>query len=82
MQFLSFEFLVFALAWLVPDPARGWALLAATAWTPVNLFMTLRGAYRSGVVAAILKTVFLWASTLVLFAALLAGLAVLALAEM
>ena len=82
MQFLSFEFLVFALAWLIPGPARDWALLAATVWTPVNLFMTLRGAYGSGVGAAMLKTVFLWVSTLMLFAALLVGLMVLALTEM
>ncbi len=70
MQFLSFEFLVFAVAWLIPGPVRDWALAVAAAWTPVNLFMTLRGAYGSGVVAAMLKTVFLWVSTLVLFAAL------------
>ena len=26
MQFLSFEFLVFAIAWIIPDPVRQWAL--------------------------------------------------------
>ena len=82
MQFLSFEFLIFALAWLIPDPARGWALLVATAWTPINLYMTLRGAYGSGVVTAGIKTLFLWFSTVFLFGALMVGLLVLALAEM
>ena len=82
MQFLSFEFLVFAVAWLIPDPGRDTAMTIAGVWTPVNLFMTLRGAYRSGVVAAMLKTLFLWASTLFLFAVLMVGLMILALAEM
>ena len=82
MQFLSFEFLIFALAWVIPDPARGWALLIATAWTPVNLYMTLRGAYGSGVITAGLKTLFLWFSTLFLFGLLMIGLFTLALAEM
>jgi hypothetical protein len=82
MQFLSFEFLIFAAAWLVPDPVGGWALLVATLWTPVNLFMTLRGAYGSGVITAGLKTLFLWFSTLFLFLALMLGLLTLALAEM
>ena len=82
MQFLSFEFLVFAIAWLIPAPARNWALVIATLWTPVNFYMILRGAYRSRVVTAAIKTLFLWASTLVLFAVLMTGLLTLALAEM
>ncbi|MEI9964087.1 MAG: RelA/SpoT AH/RIS domain-containing protein [Caulobacteraceae bacterium] len=41
MQFLSFEFLIFAVAWMIPDPVRGWALLIATLWTPVNLLVQL-----------------------------------------
>lgn len=82
MQFLSFEFLIFALAWVIPDPVQGWALLLATLWTPVNLYMTLRGAYGSGVITAGIKTLFLWFSTLFLFGALMIGLLTLALAEM
>jgi hypothetical protein len=82
MQFLSFEFLIFAVAWLIPDPVRGWALLVATLWTPVNLYMTLRGAYGSRIITAGIKTLFLWFSTLFLFAVLMAGLMTLALAEM
>lgn len=82
MQFLSFEFLVFAVAWIMPGPVRGWALLAATLWTPVNLFMILRGAYGSGVLAAGVKTIFLWLSTLLLFGVAMSGLMTLALAQM
>jgi hypothetical protein len=82
MQFLSFEFLIFAAAWIIPDPARGWALWIATLWTPVNLYMTLRGAYGSRRITAGIKTVFLWFSTMVLFGLLMMGLMTLALAEM
>ena len=82
MQFLSFEFLIFAVAWLIPEPALGWALLIATLWTPVNLFMILRGAYGSGIITAGIKALFLWFSTLFLFAVLMTGLMTLALAEM
>ncbi len=82
MQFLSFVFLVFALAWIMPGPARGGALLVATAWTPINLYMTLRGGYGSGRFAAAFKALFLWFSTLILFSILVVGLLALALAEM
>ena len=82
MQFLSFEFLIFAIAWIIPDPVRGWALWIATLWTPVNLYMTLRGAYGSKRLTAGIKTVFLWFSTMTLFTLLMLGLMTLALAEM
>ncbi|MDE2488640.1 MAG: DUF3667 domain-containing protein, partial [Alphaproteobacteria bacterium] len=38
MQFLSFVFLISALAWALPGPIRGWAILVASIWTPINLF--------------------------------------------
>jgi len=82
MQFLSFEFLVFAIAWVIPDPLRQWAVLIATIWTPVNLYMILRGAYGSRWFTAGIKTLFLWLSTLFLFGLLMTGLMTLALAEM
>jgi hypothetical protein len=82
MQFLSFVFLIFALAWLAPFPLNGLTLLAATLWTPVNLYMTLRGAYGSGVITAGVKTLFLWVSTLLLFLILIVALLALALAQM
>ena len=47
----------------------------------MNLYMTLRGAYGSGVISAGVKTLILWVSTLVLFLILIAVLLVVALAE-
>ncbi len=82
MQFLSFVFLISAIAWILPEPLRSWATLAATLWVPINLYQTLRGAYGSRRWTAALKTLFLWSSTLFLFSVLMTGLMVLALAEM
>lgn len=74
MNYLSFTFLSFAIALIMPGPVRGWALLIATLWSPVNLFMALRGAYGSGIVSAFLKTSFLWVTTICLFLFLVLGL--------
>ena len=82
MQFLSFVFLISALAWIIPDPVRGFAVFAASIWVPINLYQTLRGAYGSKWWTAAIKTVFLWGSTLTLFGVLMLGLMTLALAEM
>ncbi|THD77529.1 MAG: DUF3667 domain-containing protein [Phenylobacterium sp.] len=82
MQFLSFVFLVSAVAWIMPEPVRGWAILIASIWTPINLYQTLRGAYGSGRLVAVIKTGFLWTATLFLFTVLMVGLMALALAEM
>jgi len=82
MQFLSFVFLISALAWILPEPARGWAVLIASLWAPVNLYQTLRGAYGSSRTGAVVKTGILWTSTLFLFGVLMLGLMALALAEM
>lgn len=82
MQFLSFVFLISALAWIMPEPAQGWAILVASLWAPINLYQTLRGAYGSGRLGAVVKTGFLWTSTLFLFSVLMVGLLTLALAQM
>ena len=82
MQFLSFVFLISALAWILPNPLRGWTVFAASVWTPINLYQTLRGAYGSGRLGAVVKTGFLWTSTLFLFSVLMVGLMTLALAQM
>lgn len=74
MNYLSFTFLSFAIALIMPGPAKGWALFVATLWSPVNLFMTLRGAYGSNWFSALLKTFFLWTATICLFAILIIGL--------
>lgn len=82
MQFLSFVFLISALAWVLPGPIRGWAILVASIWTPINLFQTLRGAYGSGVAGAVVKTGFLWFATTTVFGLMMIGLMALALAQM
>lgn len=82
MQFLSFVFLISAIAWVLPQPLRGAAVFIATVWTPINLYQTLRGAYGSGVVGGVVKTTLLWTSTLFLFSVLMVALMTLALAEM
>ena len=74
MNFLSFTFLSFAIALIMPGPLKGWALFVATLWSPVNLFMTLRGAYGSGIISAFLKTSILWVATICLFTILILGL--------
>jgi hypothetical protein len=74
MVFLSFVFLVYAVAFLVPGAPKGWAVLIATLWIPINLFMILRRGYGSSIIGALLKTWFLWAATSVVFASLIIGL--------
>ncbi|HEX3701223.1 MAG TPA: DUF3667 domain-containing protein [Phenylobacterium sp.] len=82
MQFLSFVFLISALAWILPQPLRGWAILVASLWTPVNLYQTLRGAYGSSVLGAVVKTGFLWSVSITVFSLMIVGLMALALAQM
>lgn len=48
---------------------------------PINLYQTLRGAYGSTWSAAVLKTIFLWVLTIVLFGVLMSGLISLALMQ-
>jgi hypothetical protein len=45
-----------------------------TIWTPINIFMTLRGAYGSGIFGAIVKTLLLWWTTTISFGFLLVGI--------
>ncbi|WP_158916039.1 DUF3667 domain-containing protein [Caulobacter sp. S45] len=79
MQYMSFCFLLWAFVAILPKPLNGWLFWPALAWTPVNLFMTLRGAYGSSRVGAAGKALFLWLATLFLFSVLLVGLLALAL---
>lgn len=82
MQFLSFVFLISALAWILPAPVRGWVVLVASIWTPINLYQTLRGAYGSSVTGASLKTAFLWTASVSVFSVMMLGVMALALAQM
>ncbi|HEV7159292.1 MAG TPA: DUF3667 domain-containing protein [Caulobacteraceae bacterium] len=81
MQYLSFCFLLWAVIWLLPDPVQGTAMFAGIIWTPTNLFFTLRGAYGSSFIGALVKAIFLWLSTLFAFLMLIVGLLALALGQ-
>ena len=78
---LSFAFLTNALGLVLPDPVRKWWFLLLMIWTPINLFQTLRGAYGSSILGAIVKTLIVWWSTMVSFVLLLTGLLIFALAQ-
>jgi hypothetical protein len=80
MNLLSFAFLTNAAALLLPPPLVWWALLAVALWTPVNLFQTLRGAYGSSVIGAVLKTAVVWLISVVSFSVLMTAVMLVALA--
>lgn len=82
MNVLSFNFLLSAAGLMLPLSWMGWWFLGASLWSLVNLFQTLRGAYRSGVLAAALKTVVVWSMAFFAFVFLLAGVFVLALTQL
>ncbi len=71
MNLLSFIFLTNAVSFLLPDAilpvTRGILLL----WTLVNFFLTLRGAYGSSILGAILKSIILWITTWISFGLIL-----------
>lgn len=73
---LSFAFLTNAVGLVLPPPVMGWWLGFVAIWTPINLFQTLRGAYGSSILGAILKTVFVWMTTVIAFSVLITGLVV------
>ncbi len=79
MQHLAFCFLIWAIVWLTPSPIKGLLFLPAMIWTPINLFMTLRGAYGSSRLSSAVKAMFLWVATMTVFGLLLTGLIILAL---
>ncbi len=70
---LSFLFLTNALALALPDPLGGYLAVILMFWTPVNIFMTLRGAYGSSIFGAVLKTLILWFLATLSFTVLLLG---------
>ena len=82
MNLLSFNFLISAAGLMLPLPVMGWWFLGATLWSLVNLFQTLRGAYRSSIAGAALKTLIVWSVAFVAFTLLLTAVFVLALAQL
>ena len=67
-------FLLWAIVLILPSPLRDIGVMAALVWAPVNLFMTLRGVYRSNVFGALLKTGIVWVTAQLAFLSLLLGL--------
>ena len=82
MNILSFAFLTNALGLVLPMPWQaGWFGLVAI-WTPINLFQTLRGAYGSSILGAIVKTTIIWFMTVLAFTTLLVCLMIFALGQL
>jgi len=81
MNLLSFTFLTNAAGLMLPFAAMPWWFGLVALWTPINLFQTLRGAYRSSILGAVLKTLIVWWITVFSFSVLLTGLLVLAVAQ-
>ena len=82
MDLLSFAFLTNAFGLILPYPYVFWWLAVAAVWTPINLFQTLRGGYGSSLFGAVLKTVFVWATTVIAFGSLMIGLIIFALTQL
>ncbi|HEY7852832.1 MAG TPA: DUF3667 domain-containing protein [Caulobacteraceae bacterium] len=81
MNFLSFVFLANSLGFILPAPfARDWFDIV-TIWTPINLYLTLRGAYGSSRIGAALKALIVWIASFLAFLLLLIGLMVFSLTQ-
>lgn len=79
---LSFSFLTWALALVLPHSVMGAAVAIAMLWAPINLFQTLRGGYDSSIIGAFLKTLIVWFSTVMAFGILVLGLMFFTLSQM
>ena len=73
MNLLSFMFLTAALGLALPESAKpAWQGISAL-WTLWNFFSTLRGAYGSSILGAIVKSLILWIMTGLAFSLVVAG---------
>ena len=82
MNILSFAFLTNAVGLILPPALMVYWFSALAVWTPINLFQTLRGAYGSSVLGAVLKTLVVWTTTVLAFGFLLLGLMVFSLNQL
>lgn len=82
MNLMSFAFLANAAGFLLPLSLMPWWLGLVAIWTPVNLFQTLRGGYRSTVLGATLKTLVVWLMTVTAFGVLVLSLLVFTLTQL
>jgi hypothetical protein len=72
MNLLSFIFLTNAIEFMLPEIVRPGSRHVLWVWTMVNFFLTLRGAYGSSILGAILKSIILWIMTIFGFGIVLA----------
>ena len=82
MNLLSFAFLTNAVGLILPGAIAVVWFLGLAVWTPINLYQTLRGAYGSSVLGAILKTLVVWTTTVLAFSLLLLTLMVFSLNQL
>jgi hypothetical protein len=82
MNLLSFAFLTNAVGFVLPALVAPFWFLLLAAWTPVNMFQTLRGGYGSSVLGAALKTLIIWAITVTAFGGLVIGLILFSLTQL
>jgi hypothetical protein len=66
---------------MLPGVAMPYWFGLVAIWTPINLFQTLRGAYGSSILGAILKTLIVWWITVFWSLVLLTCLLLLAVAK-
>ncbi len=71
MNLLSFIFLTNAVAFLLPHAAQPATRGILFLWTLANFFLTLRGAYGSSILGAIVKSLILWITTWISFGLIL-----------
>lgn len=81
MQILSFAFLTNAFGLILPIAAWPFWFGLLAIWTPINLFQTLRGAYDSSIIGALVKTLVVWSATFLAFTTLLVVLLVFTLSQ-
>lgn len=82
MNLLSFAFLTNAVGLMLTQPWQlGWFSLVAF-WTPINMFQTLRGAYGSSIMGAVIKTAIVWFATVFAFSFMLICLMIFALGQL
>lgn len=74
MNFLAFVFLVNAPGFLLTGDWARDGFVIATLWTPINLYQTLRGAYGTGRIMAVLRALIVWSTAMFWFFVLVLGL--------
>jgi len=82
MNLLSFSFLANGLGLVLPVAVMPLWLGLVAIWTPVNIFQTLRGAYGSSILGAVLKAVIVWTTTVTAFSLLLVAVLILSLRQL